>query len=288
MRNLPLLLCIGIALLSSGVRAQNAPVILPYPGSVSPTMPPDTTLPPRLREFPAEAGAPKPDLQRQGSAGQTIPVTPPSVKIEPNGADQPMPRLPEPQASTGSGLARANVVPAPGEPEVIYVEYRIERAESGSFLQKTLKEIGTKEAAAIIELACEAYGADCSADAVAMTEVIRRIYAVETGEGENHYGKVSSPTGYDICRAKIDWTHASIDGESTFNTLILRDNKDNGFLYYLEVPKNRKEGHSVKATVYLEFVAHNALGRHDCWNSGVNPWLCKGSSCSKFMAGAKK
>jgi len=160
--------------------------------------------------------------------------------------------------------------------------YRFEIVESGSFFEKTVKEMGTKEAAAMITAACAAFGVDCSQEAAAGTEALKTVINSDSVAGEEHHGIIRAPVGYEICKAKVDWGHASIDGESTFNTAIVRTPNDNGLGYYAVVPKHRKEGHSVKATLYLEFVPGGTTSQYGCWPTGLNPWICKGQSCSQF------
>jgi hypothetical protein len=155
------------------------------------------------------------------------------------------------------------VVSAAGDDKA-YVKYRFEIAESGSFVQKSFKELGTKEVAALITAGCAAWGVDCSQEALAGTEIIAAIVASDIQAGEQHHGIIRAPTGYEICRAKIDTNHASVDSQTSFSGEIIRDVTGNGLGFYAEVPKKRKEGHSAKADLYLQFVPAGTVAQHDC------------------------
>lgn len=169
----------------------------------------------------------------------------------------------------------------------IAIGYKFNISESGSFWEKTLKEMGTKETAAMITAACAVFGIDCSEAAVAATAAIKNLVVKDDVNGEEHHGIIRAPVGYEICNAKIDWGHASIDGESTFNTVILRSPQDNGLGFYAVVPKHRKEGHWISATLYLQFVPAGKVSQSGCMPTGINPWICKGPNCNNFYQGAR-
>jgi len=168
----------------------------------------------------------------------------------------------------------------------IAVTYRFEIEESGSFLDKTFNEMGTPEAAAMIAAACTVFQMDCTKEAVAAAEVIKEINTSHNVIGEEHSGIIRAPVNYEICKARIDWGNASIDGESTFNTRIVRELHDNGLGFYAVVPKHRPEPHWIRATLYLLFVPSGSIGQYGCFPTNVNPWLAKGPTDATFYPGA--
>jgi hypothetical protein len=170
-------------------------------------------------------------------------------------------------------------------PIVLKAEVNID--EKGSFLEKTGKELGTQEAAAMITAACAVFETDCSKEAAQGTQLIKKLVVGDDVNGEDHHAVIHSPDGYDMCKVKVDWKNASIDGESTFNAVILRNPQNNGFGYYAVVPKHRKEGHWLKAMLYLEFVPKGTADKYGCWADKSNPWVCKGPNCNTFVPGSK-
>jgi len=165
-------------------------------------------------------------------------------------------------ATIGVLIFAAGGAYAQNGPIVLKAEVNI--SESGSFLEKTGKELGTQEAAAAITVACAIFEVDCASEAAASTQLIKKLVVNDDVKGEDHHAVIRSPDGYDMCKVKVDWKNASIDGESTFNAVILRNATDNGFGYYAVVPKNRKEGHWIKAMLYLEFVPAGKAAEYGC------------------------
>jgi hypothetical protein len=170
-------------------------------------------------------------------------------------------------------------------PIAVKIDFKI--SEKGGFWEKTGKEAGTPEAAAMITAACAAFGVDCSRYALAGTQLINQVVVGDDVKGEEHHGIIRAPVGYEICRVKIDWGNTSITGESTFNTVILRDPQNNGLGYYAVVPKHRKEGHWISAPLYLKFVPAGKVSENGCWPEKLNPWICKGQNCSTFNPEAR-
>jgi hypothetical protein len=158
-----------------------------------------------------------------------------------------------------SGLASAHAQNKP-----LAVKYRLEIVESGSFFLKTLKELGTQEAAAAIAAGCAAFQVDCSNEAAIVT-ILATMALDDNLRGEEHHGIIRAPVGYEICKVKIDVNHASVDGQSSFSGEIIRTVRDNGLGYYAEVPRYRPEGHSVEADLYLEFVLAGTTSQNACW-----------------------
>jgi len=91
--------------------------------------------------------------------------------------------------------------PAFAQNKPIALKYRLEIVESGSLFEKTLKEMGTQEAASIITASCAAFGVDCSDAATVITASISMALNDQVG-GEEHHGIIRSPAGYTICKKK--------------------------------------------------------------------------------------
>jgi hypothetical protein len=171
-------------------------------------------------------------------------------------------------------------------------------SEGGGFLDKTLKESGTKEMVAAVAAVCAAAGGECStqaAEGAALAKWLskdlsdaRSYHFITTGavkhgsDSEEWAGQFYAPAGYEVCTAGIDTNNMSIDFESTFN--VTKENfKANGvdksvLGFYAVVPKHRPEGHSIKARfaiLYTPFGFKNS--EVHCYNSGTQFWQCKGA-----------
>jgi hypothetical protein len=187
-------------------------------------------------------------------------------------------------AAVGALLVGIGCASAQG-PIAMKAEFHI--SEKGNFLLKTGKEAGTKEAALMATAACAAFGVNCAKQALRATQLIKAVVVGDNRSGKEHRGIIRAPAGYEICKAKVDWSHSSIDGETTFNSRIVREPKNNGLGFYAVVPKFRKEGHWVDAPLYLEFVPAGKTAAYGCWPTNVYPWVCKGPNCNNFYPGAR-
>jgi hypothetical protein len=186
----------------------------------------------------------------------------------------------------------ASIGSASAQSGPIAIKYRFEIAEPGSFFQKTLKEMGTKEAAALITAACAAFEVDCSQEAVAATQVVKTINVGDQASGEEHHGIIRAPVGYEICKARIDTAHASVDSQTSFSGEIIRDAHENGLGFYAEVPKNRPQGHSAEADLYLEFVPAGTLSKYGCWPTSNHSdadhlWIWDHGNLAKLQSPAR-
>jgi hypothetical protein len=166
--------------------------------------------------------------------------------------------------------------------------------EGGGFVSKTLKEMGSPQFQALVTAACAAYGADCSSAAATIRKaaeigapIVGRegsdVYItgnVTKHDGEEWYGIFRAPNGYEICEAKLDYGHMSITGPSTFNTAIVRTLNENGLGFYAVIPKNRPSRQWIDAYFVIKYVKSGATGLNMCAQTGSNPWLCKGQTCS--------
>jgi hypothetical protein len=168
--------------------------------------------------------------------------------------------------------------------------------EKGGFFVKTIKEIGTKEFVVLLEAACAAYGADCSAVAAEIaagahyatpyiaTGNVSTTAWIDRHPGEEYFAKFAAPAGYTTCRAKIDIGNGSITGGSTFNGSIQRmpgPNAD-GIGLYAVVPKNRPTGQWVSFRVYVEFVLKGTESGSGCWPDNTVVFQCTGQNCVTY------
>jgi hypothetical protein len=69
----------------------------------------------------------------------------------------------------------ASVGCASAQSSPFWVKFRFDIHEPGSFGIKTIKELGTTEAASMIAAACAAAGGDCSTQAAAAAYLIKQI-----------------------------------------------------------------------------------------------------------------
>ena len=162
--------------------------------------------------------------------------------------------------------------------EPIYTKVRFSIRENGNFLGTVFTTLGTPEAAALVTAGCAAYGVDCSQEAAAGAAILKRFAPGDSKNGNEHRGIYLAPDGYEICRAKIDWGHTGIDGDSTFSAMILRE-QQNGLAYYAVVPTGGGRGHGIDSDLYLEFVPAGQTGQSGCFPTNAHVWNCKGPNC---------
>jgi hypothetical protein len=183
-----------------------------------------------------------------------------------------------------------------GNAQILDVIHELHINESGSFIIKTTKEMNTREFQVLASVVCAYYG-------VPPSNCTKYIAAVQQGakvlssaaSGRNHYitgeitrhdpgseawaGIFRAPVGYTICNAGIFYGQASVDGESSFSSQILRGTKDWGLGFYTVVPKNRKEGHWVEYYALVRYVKADPgweARYKNCAPTGSTPWDCKG------------
>lgn len=77
-----------------------------------------------------------------------------------------------------AGLCFVSIVSASAENGPLAVKIRVDIHESGSFGLKTLKELGTTEAAAMVTAVCTVFGTDCSQEASAGADAIKTMVLV--------------------------------------------------------------------------------------------------------------
>ena len=149
-------------------------------------------------------------------------------------------------------------------------ELRIRR-----LFHKTWKELGSKEAAAMITAACALLRSRFSNAADSISQIAKQTNRyvnygnlVTTGrllqhDGEEYRTEFTPPAGYSTCDARVDVHNGSITGGSTFNGSV-RWNKEDRVGVYAVVPKNRR------------LVSGRAL----TWSSGS----CPKANCSDTAA----
>jgi hypothetical protein len=156
--------------------------------------------------------------------------------------------------------------------------------ESGGF-SKTLKELGSGEAAAIVTAACAAFGADCSQNAPAEGMAANVISEKYTSRGSNYFitgrltkshdggewrGLFDELDGYQVC--KVALTSMNLSQGSTFNTSIFRSGQYRGLAFYAVVPRNRPEPQYIDAVFSIYYVPTGTSDQYDCAADGSHPW----------------
>lgn len=180
---------------------------------------------------------------------------------------------------------------AENAPMTLVHEFHIH--EAGGFLIKTLKELGTPEAVAIVSAACAAYGINCSKEAAEGGLASSYLSKKSTSIGENYYitGTFIKPhvgeewwgifnlEGYEVCKATVISSDFK-GGGSTFNAVVERGQylggQYLGLLFYAEVPRNRKEPHSVDVVFSIYYVAEGTAAQYNCTEDGKPAWFLKG------------
>src|SRR5262249_50903012 len=117
---------------------------------------------------------------------------------------------------------------AQGTTDELLVAHEFHVTEGGGFINKTLKEMGSREFQTILTAACAAYGVDCSSAAGGIRQAAEigspivgqtssNVYItgnVIKHDGEEWYGIYRAPLGYEICDAKLNYGGMSITGPS--------------------------------------------------------------------------
>lgn len=180
--------------------------------------------------------------------------------------------------------------------ETLAVNHELHITEGGGFLNKSLKEMGSKEFQALVTIGCAAFAVDCSQAAQAVrtaatvgTPILGRrgeAYFI-TGDVTEHRsdseewrGYFRAPPGYEVCKAGLDYGSMSITGPSTFNTRIVRDPQNNGLFFYAVVPKHRPTRQWIHAQMLVTYVKAGTVAQNQCAPTGSNPWVCKGQNCT--------
>lgn len=163
-----------------------------------------------------------------------------------------------------------------------YAAAKIRIVEDGGVLKKTLKELGSKEAVAVVTAACAAFGSDCSKEAAIAALIIREI----TKKGNEHRGAIMAPAGYSICQTKL--IVRSHDGGTTFNGAISDDNK---YIYWYAVVPERVKKRAIDMDIVTELIPTSLLGASRCADpnarTGNIMWSCpKDWYCATSVPGS--
>jgi hypothetical protein len=176
---------------------------------------------------------------------------------------------------------------AENAPKTLVHEFHIQ--ETGGFLVKILKELGTPEAVAMVSAACAAYEGDCSQEAGAGGMAAKVLSAQEISHGGNYYitGKLTKPhageewwglfdqlEGYQVCKATL--ISKSLSEGSTFNTVVYRSGPYQGLGFYAEVPKGRPQPHKIDAVFSIYYVPTGTTAKYNCSADGSPAWLLRG------------
>jgi hypothetical protein len=177
----------------------------------------------------------------------------------------------------------------------IFQTESFEAWEGGGFLQKTWKELGTPEAAAIIAVGCALFEVDCSSVSTRIAEGAKATNRyIQSGNyvgtafigrhpGEDYYAKFGAPATYTPCKAVTDVSGGSITGPSTFNASIQAD----GIGIYAVVPKNRPSGQWARFNMLVEYVPNGSREQYKCWPMNAVVVQCTGQNCNTPQPGSR-
>jgi hypothetical protein len=161
--------------------------------------------------------------------------------------------------------------------------------EAGGFLPKTLKELGSQQAAGLVTAGCAAFGVDCSGAAQAGRIAATALSAQYTSSGENYYitGRLTKPhagnewwglfdqlRGYQVCN--VNNMGMKVSPGSTFNTSIFRSGPYLGLGFYAVVPQNSTQPEFIDAIFSIDYVPIGTAGQYGCAADGSHPWLLRG------------
>lgn len=177
-------------------------------------------------------------------------------------------------AMGGSGLARAE--------DVLASHYNVlKKCDKISFLEKTAKEANTPEGKALIAIVVSMVGVDPNIVSIGLAA----IQVEAGGSGQDTYPFVRSPVGYTICSAQpsslnIGAGENGIEthGDTTFNSTIVRDDKNNGLAMYMVVPCKASTDTRVQTSFDVAFVKAESGWEAKfpkCMKTGLHPWLAR-------------
>ncbi len=200
-------------------------------------------------------------------------------------------------------LLFASTPAASQQPIVIMHDFHI--TEGGGFINKTVREMGTKEFEFLVSIGCAALGGSCAKEASSARKAFQLVSEIITASGGNFEvsgrllehadgseewkGIFEPMDGYEICSAALNYGDMSITGETTFNVNIRRSPWEfkgstyEGLSFYAVVPKNRQTRQWVNANFIITYVPEGTSARHDCQEDGTSPWLCKGQECNPLV-----
>jgi hypothetical protein len=150
------------------------------------------------------------------------------------------------------------------------------------FFSKTIKEAGTPEGRALIGVAASLIGINPTIVKIG----IAALPIEGTGSQQDTYPFIRSPNGYTICSAKPSNMNmgsgengVETHGDTTFNSTIVRDAKNNGLAMYMVVPCKTNTDTRVQSGFDVTFVKADAAGGENkypqCMKTGTHPWLAR-------------
>jgi hypothetical protein len=137
----------------------------------------------------------------------------------------------------------------------------------GSWLSKTVKEMGTPEAVALISIACAAIAqTDCTSQAYQTALLARALQPIVVQGGPHEFGGAYRvPDGYRICRAMVNDMTKSMSGIGATFTGSLQDDRRQ-MAYYMFV-RGGKQRDWINVNVYFEVLPEASM-RADCMTDG--------------------
>ena len=154
------------------------------------------------------------------------------------------------------------------------------------FLSKTVKEAKTPEGQALIKLAASLVGVDPT-----IVNIGLAVIPIEgVGKKQDTYPFIRSPVGYTICSAKPSNLNMGAGengiqthGDTTFNSTIVRDAKNNGLAMYMVVPCKATTDTRVQSGFDVTFVKADPGWEKkypQCMKTGSHPWLARNNHTS--------
>jgi hypothetical protein len=165
--------------------------------------------------------------------------------------------------------------------DVLVSHYEVlKQCKKISFLEKTTKEANTPEGQAIIGIAANIIGVNPNIIKIGLSAI-----PVEgAGNEQDTYPFIRSPVGYTICSAKPSNLNTGsgqfgieTHGDTTFNSVIVREQNKNGLGMYMVVPCKAGTDTRVQAGFDAVFVRADPgwESKYKCMKTGSNPWLAR-------------
>lgn len=177
----------------------------------------------------------------------------------------------------------AGLIPAAAVADDVLISHFevLKACKKVSFLDKTVKELKTPEGQALLNVAAGLVGVNPTAVKIGLAAI-----PIEGGDKQEQdtHPFIRSPAGYTICSAKpSNLNMGSGDkgiethGDTTFNSTMVRDDKNNGLGMYLVVPCKASTDTRVQSSFDVTFVKADPgwEGKFQCAKTGSHPWLAR-------------
>jgi hypothetical protein len=160
----------------------------------------------------------------------------------------------------------------------IILAHEVHIHEAGGFLIKTIKEAGSSQVEAAIEMACSALQSDCSTTAKGARLAANAISDKSISEGKNYYitGKVfaqsgeewhgvfGAPEGYEVCKAALVNLEKSAGSTFTTAVFVTPEVYPEGLHFYAVVPKNRPTPQYIDSVFSIYYVPTGTREQYAC------------------------